>query len=117
VASWYATGSVTASGAQFDPQALTAASPYLAFGTQLQVCVDSADCVVVTVNDRGPFVAGRFLDLTLGAAEELGYAGVGVAEVSATPVLDEVRLLPVAAAAPTVVEPLLPLWRVARELA
>jgi rare lipoprotein A len=82
VSSWYGPGfegAPTASGVPFDPWAMTAAHPYLPFGTQLQVCY--LDCAVVTVNDRGPFVHGRGLDLSQGAAQAVGLSGVDVVDV------------------------------------
>lgn len=81
-ASWYGeeSGAVTASGEPFRPDALTAAHRSLPFGTRLQVCY-CGRCVVVRVNDRGPYVWGRDLDLSRGAAEALGMIGVGVADV------------------------------------
>ncbi|WP_207890271.1 septal ring lytic transglycosylase RlpA family protein [Rubrobacter taiwanensis] len=84
VASWYGPGfegALTASGEPFNPYAYTAAHPYLPFGTQLQVCYQG--CVVVTVNDRGPFVGGRGLDLSQAAAQAIGLTGPGVAVVDA----------------------------------
>ncbi|ADU50148.1 rare lipoprotein A [Thermaerobacter marianensis DSM 12885] len=81
-ASWYGeeSGSVTASGERFDPQAMTAAHRTLPFGTRLEVCYGGR-CVVVRVNDRGPYVPGRDLDLSRGAAEALGMTEAGVAPV------------------------------------
>jgi rare lipoprotein A len=97
-ASWYGSesGSQTASGARFNPSAMTAAHRTLPFGTMVRVC--RRGCVVVRINDRGPFVCrmrgkiivsltcrgGRFLrdyDLSRGAARAIGLPGVG--EVSA----------------------------------
>jgi rare lipoprotein A len=79
VSSWYGPGlegSLTASGEVFDPyNDYTAAHPYLPMGTDLEVCY--ADCTVVRVNDRGPYVAGRDLDLSQAAAEEVGLTAVG----------------------------------------
>lgn len=85
-ASWYGgsfQGRRTASGEVFDTNELTAASRTLPFGTRLRVCRRTR-CVVVRVNDRGPYVSGRVLDLTRAAVDALGYDGVAV--VSATPV-------------------------------
>lgn len=85
VASYYGdalAGNPTASGETFDPSALTAAHPTLPFGTQLEVCYQG--CVVVTVNDRGPYVAGRGLDLSQAAAEAIGLTSVGVGTVEMT---------------------------------
>jgi rare lipoprotein A len=78
-------GGPTASGETFDANALTAAHPSLPFDTLLNVCYQSR-CVVVRINDRGPFVAGRILDLSAHAAEVIGMREVGVAVVTATPV-------------------------------
>ncbi len=85
-ASWYGgyfQGRRTANGERFDTNELTAASKTLPFGTRLKVCRTSR-CVVVRINDRGPFVGGRVLDLSQAAALRLGYTGV--AHVTATPV-------------------------------
>ena len=85
VASYYGNelaGNPTASGVPFDPYGYTAAHKTLPFGTQLEVCLQG--CVTVTVNDRGPFVGGRDLDLSLGAAQAIGLTGAGVATVDVT---------------------------------
>ena len=69
VASYYAEGEQTASGETFDPHALTAAHPNLPFGTKLRVTdVSTGRSVVVRVNDRGPFVPGRVVDVSYSAA-------------------------------------------------
>jgi rare lipoprotein A len=79
VSSWYGPGlegGVTASGEVFDPYSeYTAAHPYLPMGTELEVCYET--CTVVRVNDRGPYVGGRDLDLSQVAAEEIGLTAVG----------------------------------------
>ena len=79
VSSWYGPGlegNLTASGEVFNPYyEFTAAHPYLPMGTQLQVCY--VTCAVVRVNDRGPYVGGRDLDLSQAAAEEIGLIAVG----------------------------------------
>ena len=79
-ASWYGPGlegNVTASGDIFEPYTeYTAASPYYAFGTDLLVTYGDAS-VVVEVTDRGPYVAGRELDLSAVAAEEIGLTYYG----------------------------------------
>jgi len=79
VASWYGPGfegAMTASGEVFNPYyEYTAAHPYLPMGTELEVCYES--CTVVRVNDRGPYVGGRDLDLSQVAAEEIGLTAVG----------------------------------------
>ena len=64
-------GGVTASGSVFDPTGLTAAHPYLPFGTVLLVS-HAGSSVSVTVNDRGPFAGGRGIDLSCGAMVALG---------------------------------------------
>jgi rare lipoprotein A len=84
IASFYGneSGSRTASGQHFNQYAMTAAHRSLPFGTQLRVTHGDRS-VVVTINDRGPFVRGRVLDLSKGAARAIGLGGVGrvVAEV------------------------------------
>jgi rare lipoprotein A len=82
MSSWYGpglAGNLTASGEVFNPQEYTAAHPYLPFGTRLEVCY--TDCVVVRVTDRGPYVAGRDLDLSQGAAQAIGLYGVDYVDV------------------------------------
>jgi rare lipoprotein A len=82
LASFYADDTETANGEKFDPQALTAAHRTLPFGTKLRVTnVATGHSVVVRVNDRGPFVQGRAVDLSLSAAEKLGIIEQGVAQV------------------------------------
>jgi rare lipoprotein A len=82
VASFYSEGIKTASGEKFDPSELTAASPNLPFGTRLRVTnVSNGRSVVVRVNDRGPFVPGRVVDVSYSAAETLGMVGRGTAKV------------------------------------
>ncbi|MDR0387715.1 MAG: septal ring lytic transglycosylase RlpA family protein, partial [Treponema sp.] len=75
VASWYGVefgGRPTASGEIFTPSQLTAAHPTLPFGTMLKVTnKHNNKSVVVRVNDRGPFVSARIIDLSQGAAEQL----------------------------------------------
>jgi rare lipoprotein A len=85
-ASWYGgsfQGQRTANGERFNTDELTAASKTLPFGTHLEVC-RHARCVVVRINDRGPYVSGRVLDLSRAARNALGYDGVAL--VTATPV-------------------------------
>jgi peptidoglycan lytic transglycosylase len=82
VASYYSSGAVTASGERFDPSELTAAHRTLPFGTKLRVTdVATGRSVTVRVNDRGPFVPGRVVDVSHGAANSLGLVGKGVAKV------------------------------------
>jgi rare lipoprotein A len=78
VASFYGneSGSQTASGQRFNENAMTCAHRSLPFGTKLRV-THGGRSVVVTVNDRGPFVRGRVLDLSTAAARVLGIDGLG----------------------------------------
>jgi rare lipoprotein A len=82
VASFYTEGTETASGERFNTHELTAAHPTLPFGTQLRVTnVATGRSVTVRVNDRGPFVHGRSVDVSYAAAEKLGMVGRGIAKV------------------------------------
>jgi rare lipoprotein A len=84
-ASWYALNSRTASGEQMDPSAMTAAHPSLPFGTKVLVeNLSNGHSVVVRINDRGPFVAGRIIDVSKAAASSLGMLGSGTANVRVT---------------------------------
>lgn len=77
-ASWYALTSKTASGERMNPSAMTAAHRKLPFGTKLKVTNKrNGKSVVVRINDRGPFIKGRMLDLSKGAAGKLGFIGAG----------------------------------------
>lgn len=88
VASFYADyfqGRKTASGEPFDQKALTAAHPSLPFGTRVLVTrKDTGKQVEVLINDRGPFVKGRIIDLSKRAARELGMIDRGTAPVLVT---------------------------------
>jgi rare lipoprotein A (peptidoglycan hydrolase) len=85
VASYYWEGKQVATGARFDPDGLTAAHRTLPLGTRLRVTnLASSRSVVVTVNDRGPFIAGRVLDLSRGAAKVLGMIERGIARIEAS---------------------------------
>ena len=82
LASFYDEDTETANGEKFDPQAMTAAHPSLPFGTKLRVTnVATGHSVTVRVNDRGPHVQGRVVDLSRSAAETLGIVEQGVAQV------------------------------------
>ncbi|MDE2385242.1 MAG: septal ring lytic transglycosylase RlpA family protein [Alphaproteobacteria bacterium] len=82
-ASYYKTGRRTANGERFLPMGLTCAHRRLPFGTRLKVTnLRNGRSVVVRVNDRGPFVRGRVLDLSLGAAKVIGLNASGVAKIS-----------------------------------
>lgn len=79
VASWYGPGFAghrTASGERFSPWAATCAHRHYPFGTLLRVYYRGRS-VVCRVNDRGPFVRGRIIDLSQGLARQLGLPGVG----------------------------------------
>jgi rare lipoprotein A len=82
LASFYGSesGSRTASGQRFNRHAMTAAHRCMPFGTKLRVTYGDRS-VVVTINDRGPFIRGRVLDLSEGAARAIGLAGRGVGRV------------------------------------
>ena len=84
MASFYGneSGRQTASGQRFNQEAMTAAHRSLPFGTKLRV-THGGRSVVVTINDRGPFVRGRVLDLSTGAARAIGLTGAGVGQVVA----------------------------------
>ncbi len=96
VASWYGdkfAGLRTASGEIFDPTQLTAAHPSLPFGTVLQVTYPpTGRTVTVTINDRGPHISGRDLDLSREAASRLGLLPHGVDSVQVA-ILSDVSTL------------------------
>jgi rare lipoprotein A len=82
LASYYGQGSQTASGEKFNANELTAAHRTLPFGTRVRVTnVATGRSVTVRVNDRGPYVPGRIVDVSHSAAESLGIVGRGVAKV------------------------------------
>ena len=81
-ASWYAENGRTASGERMKPGARTAAHRTLPFGTRLKVTNQrNGKSVVVRINDRGPFIKGRVLDLSRAAARQIGMIGSGHAPV------------------------------------
>jgi rare lipoprotein A len=84
-ASWYGPGfhgRTTANGETFDQNALTAAHKTLPFGTEVRVTYErTGESVVVRINDRGPYAHGRVIDLSRGAAAEIGLLDSGVGEV------------------------------------
>jgi rare lipoprotein A len=94
IASWYGieyAGKATASGELFNPDDMTAAHPKLPFGTFLRVTnTHNGKQVIVRVNDRGPFVAARIIDLSQSAAEQLDMVITGTAPV----IVEQVDLLP-----------------------
>ena len=82
VASFYTEGTKTANGEKFDTHELTAAHRTLPFGTRLRVTnVATGKSVTVRVNDRGPFIPGRVVDVSYAAAETLGMVDGGIAKV------------------------------------
>lgn len=82
VASYYGneSGSRTASGQRFNQNAMTAAHRSLPFGTKVRVTYHDR-AVTVTINDRGPFIRGRIIDLSKGAASAIGLTQRGVGRV------------------------------------
>ncbi|MEN0002169.1 MAG: septal ring lytic transglycosylase RlpA family protein [Pseudomonadota bacterium] len=81
-ASWYALHSQTASGEMMNPQAMTAAHRSLPFGTKVKVTNNrNGRSVIVRINDRGPFIKGRVIDLSKAAAAQIGMVSSGVAPV------------------------------------
>lgn len=82
-ASYYCSGRRTADGERFNPNGFTAAHRTLPFGTRLQVTNPrNGRSVVVRINDRGPFVRGRSLDLARGAAFAIGMRGTGPVKIA-----------------------------------
>ena len=85
LSSWYGPGfhgRLTANGERYDMHGLTAAHKSLPFGTKLEVCYQG--CTTVRINDRGPFIGARELDLSYGAAKAIGLVSPGVAKVKVT---------------------------------
>jgi rare lipoprotein A len=89
VASWYGPGFAgrrTSNGEIYNPEGLTAASKTLPLGSHVRVTnPDTGRSVVVRINDRGPYVRGRSLDLSHGAARQIGLTSAGVGRVQVTP--------------------------------
>lgn len=85
IASWYGPGfdgNLTANGEIYDMDGISAAHKTLPFGTVVRVVeLDTGRSVIVRINDRGPFVEGRIIDLSKGAAEELGIVNKGITRV------------------------------------
>ncbi len=95
-ASWYGgkfQGRLTANGEVFDTNKFTAAHKTLPFNTIVRVTnLSNNKSVLVRINDRGPFVAGRIIDLSRAAAEKIGLVGKGVVQVKLTVVTDTTKL-------------------------
>lgn len=86
-ASWYALTSRTASGERMNPAAMTAAHRTLPFGTKLVVTNQrNGKSVTVRINDRGPFIKGRVIDLSKAAAHQLGFIQSGHTSICMTKV-------------------------------
>src|SRR5437868_847203 len=82
MASYYKSGRKTANGEKFNPNGYTAAHRSLKFGTKVRVTnLRNGRSVIVRINDRGPFVGGRIIDLAYGAAKAVGLHNSGVAKV------------------------------------
>jgi len=85
IASWYKMGKVTANGEAYNPDGLTAAHRTLPFGTMVEVKnLSNGRIVRLRINDRGPFVGGRIIDVSRGGARRLGLIGSGTARVRVT---------------------------------
>jgi rare lipoprotein A len=85
MASYYWQGQRVASGGWFNPNAMTAAHKTLPFGTRVRVThAGNGRSVDVVINDRGPYVAGRIIDLSRAAASAIGMMGQGVARIRMT---------------------------------
>jgi len=85
IASWYGPGfdgNLTANGEVYDMNGISAAHKTLPFGTVVRVVdLDTGRSIVVRINDRGPFIEGRIIDLSKGAAEKLGIIERGIVPV------------------------------------
>ena len=82
MASYYKSGRQTANGEAFRPGGMTAAHRTLKFGTRVKVVnLRNGKSVIVRINDRGPFIRGRIIDLAYGAAKVVGLHKSGVARV------------------------------------
>ena len=85
IASWYQMGTRTANGEAYKPDGLTAAHRTLPFGTIVQVKnLANGRTARLRINDRGPFVGGRIIDVSRGGARQLGLMGSGTARVRVT---------------------------------
>ena len=80
IVSWYGEPQLTATGARFNPEAMTAAHKTLPFGTVVRVTrLDNRKSVVVTINDRGPYIRGRIIDVARRPARKLDLIYKGIA--------------------------------------
>ncbi len=107
MASWYGEkfqGKLTASGEPYDMEKMTAAHNYLPLGVKVNVTnLSNKKKVAVIINDRGPFVPDRILDLSRAAAQKLGFIDAGKVKVLIEPYRPEPEPKPVAAPAPVIV--------------
>ena len=86
MASYYKSGKRTANGERFNPNGYTAAHRTLPFGTRVLVTnLRNGKSVIVRINDRGPFIRSRVIDLSLGAARAVNLTGSGVVKVKVVP--------------------------------
>jgi rare lipoprotein A len=84
-ASWYALTSQTANGEMANPEAMTAAHPSLPLGTRVRVeNLDNGRRLELRINDRGPFIKGRIIDVTRAAADRLGFKDKGITRLRVT---------------------------------
>ncbi len=87
-ASFYAksfSGRTTANGEKYNPKKFTAAHRHLPFGTKVRVTnIANNKSVIVRINDRGPYISGRIIDLSLAAAKKLGFTKEGITDVAIT---------------------------------
>jgi len=87
IASWYQMGTRTANGEAYKPDGMTAAHRSLPFGTIVEVKnLRNGKSARLRINDRGPFVGGRIIDVSRGGARRLGLMGSGTARVRVTSV-------------------------------
>lgn len=85
IASWYSDLSVTASGKSYSSGDYVAAHKYLPLGTRVRVDnLKNGRSAIVRIVDRGPFIAGRIIDVSTGVANDLGFYGAGLTNVSVT---------------------------------
>ena len=85
IASWYQMGTKTANGERYNPDGMTAAHRSLPFGTIVEVKnLRNGRTVRLRINDRGPFIGGRIIDVSRGGARALGLMGSGTAKVRVT---------------------------------
>ncbi len=90
-ASWYAMTSITASGERASPNSITAAHRTLRFGTKVRVTnLRNGRSVIVRINDRGPFIKGRVIDVTKRVAQKLGFLNAGWTRVAVSRVNEKI---------------------------